>query len=151
MQLHDLQRNTKLKKKKRVGRGGKRGKTSGRGHKGQKQHGGTPRPEIRDTIKKIPKLRGHGINRAKTVNDGRTKPVPINLSDIEKMFSAGEVVSPQTLVEKGVASKQSGRLPDIKVLAKGVLTTKVSVENVRISAAAKEAVEKAGGSVSEKE
>ena len=55
--------------KRRVGRGGKRGKTSGRGHKGQRQHGGHGvRPELRDMIKKLPKLRGHGINRSRTVN-----------------------------------------------------------------------------------
>ncbi len=53
----------------RVGRGGKRGKTSGRGTKGQNARAGhKKRPEMRDLIKKIPKLRGHGKNRSRTVH-----------------------------------------------------------------------------------
>jgi len=81
MQLHQLKRNTPNKKAKRVGRGGKRGKTSGRGMKGQKARAGTSgRPEMRDIIKKIPKLRGHGKNRARTVNAERILPSVVNLS-----------------------------------------------------------------------
>ena len=54
MQTHELKRRTPNRKTKKVGRGGLRGKTSGRGHKGQKQHGGHGiRAEIRDQIKKI--------------------------------------------------------------------------------------------------
>src|SRR3989344_3455280 len=53
MQLHNVKRNTKRKKKIRVGRGGKRGKTSGRGTKGQNARAGRKkRPELRDFIKK---------------------------------------------------------------------------------------------------
>ena len=66
MQLHQLQPKHSKKRKKIVGRGGKRGKTSGRGHKGQKARAGHRiRPEERDAIKKIPKKRGHGKNRAR--------------------------------------------------------------------------------------
>jgi len=80
MQLHELKRKTKAKTKKRVGRGGIRGKTSGRGHKGQNARAGhRVRPEIRDMFKKLPKLRGHGVNRARTVNSSVVKPTPINL------------------------------------------------------------------------
>jgi large subunit ribosomal protein L15 len=68
MQAHTLKRNTPNKKTPRVGRGGVRGKTSGRGTKGQKARSGRKmRPEMRDLIKKIPKLRGHGKNRARTI------------------------------------------------------------------------------------
>ncbi|HEY4495498.1 MAG TPA: uL15 family ribosomal protein, partial [Candidatus Paceibacterota bacterium] len=63
MQLHQLQRNKKARKGIRVGRGGKRGKTSGRGTKGQKARAGHRiRPEIRDAIKKLPKRRGYRFN-----------------------------------------------------------------------------------------
>jgi len=59
MQLHQIQPIHKLKKKKRVGRGGKRGTYCGRGIKGQKARAGAKiRPEIRDLIKRIPKLKG---------------------------------------------------------------------------------------------
>ena len=60
MQTHQLKRNISNKKKRVVGRGGKRGKTSGRGTKGQKARAGHRiRPALRDIIKKIPKLRGY--------------------------------------------------------------------------------------------
>lgn len=50
-----------------VGRGGKRGKTSGKGTKGQNARAGRKkRPEIRDFIKRFPKLRGRGKNSLKS-------------------------------------------------------------------------------------
>lgn len=64
MQLHQLQPLYKLKDKKRIGRGGKRGTYSGRGQKGQKARAGHKiRPALRDLIQRLPKLRGIG-NRA---------------------------------------------------------------------------------------
>ena len=60
MQLHEIKPTHKLKTKKRVGRGGKKGTYSGRGVKGQKSRAGAKiRPEIRDLIKKMPKKRGY--------------------------------------------------------------------------------------------
>jgi large subunit ribosomal protein L15 len=59
MQLHEIQPCQKQKTKKRIGRGGKRGTYSGKGMKGQKSRAGAKiRPEVRDLIKKTPKLRG---------------------------------------------------------------------------------------------
>ncbi|TAJ14301.1 50S ribosomal protein L15, partial [Patescibacteria group bacterium] len=55
MELNQLKRPKGLKASRRVGRGGTRGKTSGRGTKGQKARAGAKfRPEWRDIIKKIP-------------------------------------------------------------------------------------------------
>ncbi len=86
MQLHELQPTTPRKSAKRIGRGGKRGKTSGKGHKGQKARAGnSSRPEMRDIIKKLPKLRGHGKNRARTVNSERVLPVVVNVSALEAL------------------------------------------------------------------
>ena len=66
MQTHDLQRNNKNKKSQQVGRGGTRGKTSGRGHKGQSARAGNKkRPALRDIIKKLPKKRGYRFNSRK--------------------------------------------------------------------------------------
>lgn len=66
MQYHSLKRKTPNKKSTAVGRGGKRGKTSGRGTKGQNARAGRKkRPELRDFIKRFPKLRGRGKNSNK--------------------------------------------------------------------------------------
>ena len=68
MQFHSLQSKTKRKKSRQVGRGGTRGKTSGRGTKGQNARAGRKkRPELRDTIKRIPKLRGRGRSSLKSL------------------------------------------------------------------------------------
>ena len=67
MQLHTLSRKTPNKKSRSVGRGGKRGKTSGRGTKGQNARAGRKkRPELRDFIKRVPKLRGRGRSSLKS-------------------------------------------------------------------------------------
>lgn len=144
--LHTLSRSTRTKGA-RVGRGGKRGKTSGRGGKGQTARAGHKvRPEIRDMIKKLPKLRGHGKNRARTVSDARVTYVPVNLPALD-VFAAGETVSPQTLVEKKVIAMVRGRLPAVKILGSGEITKALTLQGCAVSKGAKAAIEKAGGSV----
>lgn len=148
MQLHELKRKNKNKKPKRVGRGGLRGKTSGRGHKGQKARAGHRiRPEIRDAIKKLPKLRGHGVNRARTVNSSKIKPMPVNLKTLEENFSAGDTVNPKKLILKGIVNKKKGKIPSIKILGAGELSKKLEISNCTVSKSAKIQIEKAGGSV----
>ncbi len=146
--LHSLTKSASQKTKTRIGRGGKRGKTSGHGHKGQKQHGRHGiRPEMGDMIKKLPKLRGHGINRSRTVNDSRVANTPVNLAQIEEAFKAGETVSPAGLVARGVVPTRAGKAPKVKVLGRGALTNKVTVENCTVSETAKAAIEAVGGTV----
>lgn len=148
MQLHQLQPNTIRKTAKRIGRGGKRGKTSGKGGKGQTARaGGRPRPEMRDIIKRIPKLRGHGKNRARTVNNERVLPTVINLSVIEKHFSAGDTVSPQTLLAHKLITTQKGKVPKIKILGTGELTKKITLSGCSFAVSVKEKIEKAGGQI----
>jgi large subunit ribosomal protein L15 len=136
MQIHNVQRRTPNTFSRQIGRGGKRGKTSGRGHKGQKARAGHKiRPEIRDRIKKIPKLRGYrfaSIQSAKAV---------INLSALEKRFDDGDVVNPTTLLEKKLIRRSEGTLPIVKILATGKLTKKLSFDGVEFSKSAKEAIE----------
>jgi large subunit ribosomal protein L15 len=128
-----------------VGRGGKRGKTSGRGGKGQSARAGNKRrPEWRDIIKKLPKLRGRGVSQNKPVNDARKV---VNLVQIEEVFSAGEMVTPATLIEKGVIYTESGRIPAIKILGDGEITKAIKISGCFISGSAKEKIEKAGGTV----
>ncbi len=148
MQLNELKSNKVRVSKKRIGRGGKRGKTSGRGHKGQKQHGGHGlRPEMRDVIKKLPKLRGFGKNRSRTVNDSRVVYLPVNLDVLENNFENGDGVSPLSLFEKKLVGRKSGKILPVKILARGKLTKKLNIENCDISDTAKVAIEKAGGTV----
>ncbi|MDE2172601.1 MAG: uL15 family ribosomal protein, partial [Patescibacteria group bacterium] len=90
-----------------VARGGKRGKTSGRGGKGQSARAGNKRrPEWRDIIKKLPKLRGRGVNPHKPIS---ARAFPVNLALIEGVYGQNEKVTPATLAEKGVISTLSGR------------------------------------------
>ena len=148
MQLNDLQQKTSRITKKRVGRGGLRGKTSGRGHKGQKARAGhSLRPEMRDIIKKIPKLRGHGKKRARTVNASTIKPTVVNLKILEARFSDGEEVTPAALLEKKLVSRAKGVAPHVKILGLGTLSKKISIKGCALSKSAREAVEKAGGKV----
>ncbi len=130
----------------RVGRGGKRGKTTGRGTKGQKARSGRKmRPEMRDLIKKIPKLRGHGKNRARTVRI-RAPYAPVNLATLDKAFEAGAAVTAKALFDKKIIRARAGRLPMVKVLGTGEITKALSLSGLSYSATAKAAIEKAGGS-----
>lgn len=148
MQLHELKPSTPKKTAKRIGRGGKRGKTSGRGHKGQKARAGnSTRPEMRELIKKLPKLRGHGVNRAKTVNAERDLPKAVNVSVLEANFKAGETVTPKALVAAGAINTVRKSAPKVKILGNGELTKKLTVENCQVSGSAKAKIEAAGGTV----
>jgi large subunit ribosomal protein L15 len=148
MQLHELKPSAPKKTAKRVGRGGKRGKTSGKGHKGQKARAGnSTRPEMREHIKKLPKLRGHGVNRARTVNADRVRPVVVNVSALEAAFAAGDTVNPKALAAAGVIDTPKKRVPAVKILGNGELKKKLNVEDCQVSQSAKEKIEAAGGSV----
>lgn len=145
MQTHQIVRKNENKRSIKVGRGGKRGKTAGRGTKGQLARSGRKlRPELRDIIKKLPKMRGRGKNSFLSI---QTKPVSINLADIEVYFKAGEKVTPATLVAKGLLQIYKGKKPAVKILA-GEITKKVLVSKCAVSKVAKDAIEKAGGTVS---
>ncbi len=146
MQLHSLSPRTKNKKNAPVGRGGKRGKTSGRGGKGQTARAGHKiRPEVRDLIKKLPKRRGHGKNRARTVKTNRISVSAVNLDALELNYKAGETVSPATLLAKGLVRRAKGRAPMVKILGTGELTKALTLSGCTVSASALAAITKAGG------
>ena len=141
MQLHELKRATPQKSQKRVGRGGGRGKTSGRGTKGQKARAGhSIMPAIREQLKKLPKMRGRGVHGLRSIQD---KPSVVNVSMLEKFFSAGDTVSPKMLLERR-AVRQLG---SIKILGDGELTKKLTISGCLVSASARAKIEKAGGSI----
>ena len=129
-----------------VGRGGKRGKTSGRGGKGQTARAGHKiRPEVRDLIKKLPKRRGHGKNRARTVRTNRIAVSLVNLTALETSYKTGETVSPATLLAKGLVRRAKGRAPMVKILGVGELTKALIINGCEISASALAALTKVGG------
>ncbi len=149
MQLHLLQRPRGLKRgRQRVGRGQSsgRGKQSGRGGKGQTARAGAKiRPAWRDIIKKLPKRRGFGKNRGRTVDSTRPSPFALSLSRLDTLFESGAVVSRQALAERGVIPRSSAV---VKIVGGGDLVKKLSVEGIPVSSSARSAIEKAGGSIS---
>ena len=148
MQSNTLAPKTERITSPRVGRGGKRGKTSGRGTKGQNARAGhKKRPEMRDILKKLPKLRGHGQNRARTVRAKRREYAPVNLATLEAAFAAGDAVTPETLYKKGLIPARGGRIAYVKILGTGSITKALKVSDCSASAAAKAAIEAAGGSL----
>ena len=141
MQLHQLKPIHRKKQRKRVGRGGKKGTYSGRGLKGQKARAGKkPRPGFAggDTllIKKLPKRRGQRgklkIKQARKLSN-RPKLAVLNLERIEKKFSKDEIVSPRSLLEKGLIGKIGNRIPPVKILGQSRLKRKLKLKGVQLS------------------
>lgn len=142
MQLHDIRPIHKLKQKKRIGRGGKKGTYSGRGTKGQKSRSGRKfEPIIRKFIKRYPKLRGY---KFKPVS---LKPAAVNLDVIEKEFKPPETVNPKVLLEKKIIRRIKGKIPKVKILGRGELTKPLTFENCEVSKSAKAKIEKARGKI----
>lgn len=141
MQLHTLKREHPNKKSRQVGRGGTRGKTSGRGGKGQTARAGNKRrPQMRDIIKKIPKLRGYRFASPSI------KPTPVNVESLN-VFKAGSVVTKKELFENKLIRKIGGVLPSVKILGKGEISVGLSIIGCEVSSSARAKIEKAGGSV----
>ena len=134
----------------RVGRGqgSKRGKQSGRGGKGQTARAGAKmRPEWRDIIKKLPKRRGYGKNRGRTVDGTKPDALALSIDRVEEFFKDGEIISHKTLIERGIL----GRKPvPVKIVGgeEASFSRKVTVQGVKVSASARVLIEKAGGTIS---
>jgi len=141
MQIHELKIPNK-KFKKRIGRGGKRGTFSGRGVKGQKSRAGRRiRPQIREFLKRVPKLRGY---KFKSIYD---KPVVMNLSDLNVNFESGDHINPETLIKNGLLVKINGNIPKVKILGGGTINKKLIVEKCLLSKSAIEKILKSGGQI----
>ena len=127
------------------GPGSGNGKTSGRGHKGQKaRSGGGVRPGFEGgqmpLYRRLPK-RGF--------NNKRFAPqyITINVSDLEKIEGVTEVDA-KVLDEQGIISVPKNN-DGIKILGRGELTKKLDVKAAKFTASAKEKIEKAGGTATE--
>jgi large subunit ribosomal protein L15 len=151
LNLHTLQPSQPRVDRKRVGRGvgSGTGKTSGRGVKGQKSRAGSHkmRPGFEGgqmpIYMRVGKLRGSTSADAMPIGPFRTSTVPVNLRDLDR-FDAGDVVTPESLVEKRLIKNTK---TDVKLLASGEISKKLTVRVHAISAAAREKIEAAGGTV----
>lgn len=141
MKLHELKAAEGARKNRnRVGRGmsSGNGKTSGRGHKGQKaRSGGGTRPGFEGgqmpLFQRLPKRGFTNIHR---------KEFSIVNVDTLNRFEDGTEITPELLLEEGVVSKLKA---GIKVLGNGTIEKKLTVKAHKFSASAKEAIEAAGG------
>src|SRR5690349_24609847 len=136
-------------RRKRVGRGegSGMGKTSGRGHKGAGSRSGAKEKAGYEGGQnpihmRMRKLRGPHMKKSMPFENFRTKTQPVNLADLEARFDSGAEVTPQSLKEKGLATRRD----PVKVLARGEIKKKLEVHAHAFSAAAREKIEAAGGS-----
>jgi large subunit ribosomal protein L15 len=137
MQIHQLQLKKK-KKRKTIGRGGKRGTYSGKGNKGQKaRSGGNVDPLFEggrsSLVERLKKVRGFKSPHAKKQN--------INLNDLERNFKDGDKIDIKSLIEKGLFSKIEAK-DGVKILGTGKLTKKITVDKeITMSESAKKAIQ----------
>lgn len=144
MRLDDVNRDIdKYRKRSRIGRGpgSGHGKTSGRGHKGQKSRAGWSRLSIfqggmMPLVRMVPKRGFH--------NAFGPQVFAVNVADLERTFESGTEITPELLREKKLAR---GRFDQLKVLGDGELSKKFTVSAHRFSKSAVEKIEAAGGSV----
>src|SRR5580765_6741640 len=124
-------------------------KRMGRGLKGQKSRAGSHKMRAGFEGGQMPiymrlgKLRGNTSKDAMPIGPFRTYTQPINLRDLDR-FEAGDEVTPETLVEKRLIKNTR---TDVKLLGVGEVTKKLTVRVHAISAAAREKIEGAGGTV----
>ncbi|HUT22364.1 MAG TPA: 50S ribosomal protein L15 [Candidatus Bipolaricaulota bacterium] len=139
MQLHTI-KSADGKKRKRIGRGNSsgHGTYSGRGQKGQKSRSGGKKglklKGFKRSLLTIPKLRGFHSQFPKMQN--------VNLTDLEKRFNEGELVTPVTLADKNLIKDASF---GVKILSDGKVAKKLQFKDCHFSKAAAEKIAAAGG------
>src|SRR5215469_10427510 len=139
------------KDRKRVGRGlgSGKGRYSGRGIKGQKSRSGSHKMPAgfeggqTNIYMRLGKLRGSTSRDAMPIGPFRTSTQPVNVRDLDR-FDTGDEVTPETLVEKRLIKNTR---TDVKLLGVGEVSKKLTVRVHAISAAAREKIEGAGGTV----
>lgn len=152
MKLNEIKDNAGAKhSRKRVGRGigSGTGKTAGRGHKGQKSRSGVAIKGFEGGQMPI----NRRLPKRGFTNANRIEYSTINTGDLQKAIDSkrlklGESLTEQDLVDKGLARKNSN---GIKLLAKGKLTSKLSLQVTKASSAAEKMFESAGGSLTFRE
>lgn len=143
MKLHSLKSPKGAKRtSKRLGRGpgSGRGKTSGKGTKGQKARTGGRKglklKGLKFITARLPKLRGF--------KSMYRKDETVTLRDLARVFPKGGVISASSLAKHGLVSNPVAK---VKILGSGEAKAKWTVKGCKLSAGAKAAIEKAGGSI----
>ena len=148
MNLNEIKDNNKATKdRKRIGRGigSGTGKTSGKGHKGQKARSGVAVKGFEGgqmpIHRRLPKRGFTNINRVPFVE--------LNLDNIEKLIVNKKInnqkaINSEYLLELGLIKKITSK---VKLLAKGKIKSKINIEVSAVSSKARELVEKVGGTV----
>ncbi len=147
MNLHNYSPNPGAKKRvKRLGCGESSGlgKTSGKGHKGQKARSGSG-TRVGFEGGQMPlhrRLPKRGFNN----HDFRDVFGVVNVGDLDGRFEAGAVINEESLRESGLLN---GRCDKVKLLGDGEVEKSFTIEVDKVSASAREKIEKAGGSIKE--
>lgn len=138
MQLHNVTpTHPGRDKRTRVGRGGKRGTSSGKGTKGQKSRSGRRiRPAIRELIQRLPKLRGYS-NKPQT-----DAAQVISLTDLEKL--AGSNFTRESFLKAGLIKTMQS---PVKILSNGTISKAITLTGISVSKEAQKKIEAAGGKV----
>ena len=148
MNLNEIKDNDKATKdRKRIGRGigSGTGKTSGKGHKGQKARSGVAVKGFEGgqmpIHRRLPKRGFTNINRVPFVE--------LNLDNIEKLIANKKInnqkaINSEYLLELGLIKNITSK---VKLLAKGEIKSKINIEVSAVSSKARELVEKVGGTV----
>lgn len=146
MKLNSLVKITRSKKKRLgQGHGSGRGKTSGRGTKGQKARGKIPlsfEGGAVSLIKRLPFRRGKGRNKA-----FKRKPVIINVKALN-LLPKGSRVDTETLIKHHIVDPKDARFYGIKILGEGELLVPLTIA-LPLSKGAKDKIIKAGGKIEE--
>ena len=148
MKLNEIKDNLgSTKSRKRIGRGigSGKGKTSGKGHKGQKSRSGVSIKGFEGgqmpIHRRLPKRGFTNINRVNYTE--------LNLDTIQKLIEikkidSKKIISYKTLSDLGLVKSKKAR---IKLLGKGEIKVKIDIEVSASSKSAKDSIEKSGGSV----
>ena len=149
MKLHELKPNTGAKKsatRRGRGNGSKKGTYSGRGMKGQNSRsGGCVRLGFEGgqstLLQRMPKRRGF-------TNPNRISFAAVNLDRLEEKFNANDTVTLETLKEKNLIRQNA---PMAKILARGEISKKLTVQGLYVSETAKKKIEKADGKIEDEQ
>jgi len=143
MQINNITLNTPRKKKKTIGRGGKKGTYSGKGNKGQKARSGAHVDPLFEGGRST--LIDH-MKKKKGFKALNYKAEAVDIAKIEKKFKDGDIISVESLIKAKLIDKI--RKGKIKLLGKAILKKKFTVDKeIFLSGSAKEAIEKAGGKI----
>ena len=146
MELHTLSSvpGARKRRRRRVGRGpgSGNGKTAGKGHKGQQARTGYSRhPGFEGgqmpLHRRLPKRGFH--------HESRRPQAVVNLDTLDRCFEDGALVTAETIATAGLAESLRG---GVKILGRGEVTKKLTLEVQAVSASARQKIEAAGGTVS---